>query len=79
MVADFTEHKPGVYFESGFAMGLGIEVIRTCRDTDLKDTHFDTRQYNHIVWKDELDLKDKLIARVQATVPLKHQPRAVSD
>jgi nucleoside 2-deoxyribosyltransferase len=79
MVADFTEHKAAVYFESGFAMGLGLEVIRTCRDTDLKDTHFDTRQYNHIVWKDEVDLKDKLIARIQATVPLKHQPRAVSD
>lgn len=79
MVADFTEHKAGVYFESGFAMGLGLEVIRTCRDTDLRDTHFDTRQYNHIVWKDEADLKDKLIARIQATVPLKHQPRAVSD
>lgn len=78
-VADFTEHKAGVYFESALAMDLGIEVIRTCRDTDLKNTHFHTRQYNHIVWRDELDLKDKLIVRIQATVPLKHQPRAVSN
>jgi hypothetical protein len=37
------------------------------------------KQTNHIVWKDEVDLNDKLIARIQATVPLKHQPRAVSD
>ena len=71
VIADFTQHKGGVYFEAGFALGLGIPVIWICRDTDFKDTHFDTRQYNHIVWKNADDLRDKLIARIEATVPLK--------
>ena len=31
IVADFSGHRGGVYFEAGFAMGLGIPVIFTCR------------------------------------------------
>jgi len=34
-------------------MGLGRQVIWTCRDDDLKNVHFDTRQYNHIVGKNQ--------------------------
>lgn len=71
LVADFTGQRPGVYFEAGFAMGLGIPVIRTCRDTDIDLLHFDTRQYNHIVWSDAKDLKEKLINRIEATMPIK--------
>ena len=71
VIADFTQHKGGVYFEAGFALGLGIPVIWICRDTDLKDAHFDTRQYPHIVWKNADELREKLIARIEATVPLK--------
>jgi nucleoside 2-deoxyribosyltransferase len=70
VIADFTQHKAGVYFEAGFALGLGIPVIWICRETDIESTHFDTRQYNHIVWKDAQDLKEKLVARIEATVPL---------
>lgn len=71
LVADFTGQRGGVYFESGFAMGLGIPVIWTCRDTDVDKLHFDTRQYNHIVWSaDNLaDLADKLTYRIQAVAP----------
>lgn len=71
VIADFTQHKAGVYFEAGFAQGLGIPVIWTCRDDDIANAHFDTRQYNHITWKDAKDLQQKLIARIEATVPLK--------
>lgn len=69
LVADFTGHRGGVYFEAGFAKGLGMEVIWTCRETDLENTHFDTRQYNHIVWKNEKDLFEKLKRRIEATIP----------
>ena len=31
VVADFTGNREGVYFEAGFAHGLGIPVIYTCR------------------------------------------------
>ncbi|PZC47483.1 MAG: Nucleoside 2-deoxyribosyltransferase [Chloroflexi bacterium] len=69
VVADFTEHKHGVYFEAGFALGLGIPVIWTCRSGDEKKAHFDTRQYNHILWNDVDELKQRLIDRIQATIP----------
>ena len=69
LVADFTGQRGGVYFEAGFAMGLGIPVIWTCKDTDIGNLHFDTRQYNHIAWKDVDDLKDRLINRIEATLP----------
>lgn len=68
MVADFTLQRAGVYFEAGFAMGLGRPVIWTCREDDFKNTHFDTRQYNHIRWKSPEDLRDQLTDRIRATI-----------
>lgn len=68
LVADFTGHRGGVYFEAGYALGLGIPVIWTCREDELEKTHFDTRQYNHVVWKDEKDLFVKLKRRIEATI-----------
>ncbi|MDP1947574.1 MAG: hypothetical protein Q8L77_08750 [Nitrospirota bacterium] len=68
VVADFTGHRGGVYFEAGYALGLGIPVIWTCREDELEKTHFDTRQYNHVVWKDEKDLFVKLKRRIEATI-----------
>jgi hypothetical protein len=31
VVADYTGQRNGVYFEAGFALGLGLTVIPTCR------------------------------------------------
>ena len=69
LVADFTLHRAGVYFEAGLMMGLGRPVIFTCRGDDLKNAHFDTRQYNHIAWDTPADLREKLKRRIQATIP----------
>lgn len=53
LVADFTHGgkgaRGGVYFEAGFALGLGIPIIFTCRDDMVEELHSDTRQYAHIV------------------------------
>jgi len=68
MVADFTLHRAGVYFEAGFALGLGRQVIWTVRKDDLRNTHFDTRQYNHIDWEQPADLRKRLADRVLATI-----------
>ena len=47
MVADFTCEKGkvrgGVYYEAGFAQGIGIPVIWTVAKDSLDDVHFDTR------------------------------------
>lgn len=68
LVVDVTQQRPGVYFEAGFANGLGLPVFWCVREDDLKNVHFDTRQYNHIVWKDEAHLADQLYLFVSAIV-----------
>ncbi len=68
VVADFTGNRGGVYYEAGFAHGLGIPVIWTVQKKDLEEVHFDTRQYNHIVYEDVEELRDKLANRIQATI-----------
>ena len=60
--------RGGVYYEAGFAHGLGIPVIWTCRNDCIDFLHFDTRRYNHIVWKTPEELKEKLINRIGATI-----------
>ena len=70
IVADFTGHRGGVYFEAGFAMGLGIPVVWTCHVDHIDDVHFDTRQYNHIVWTTPEELRSALRARIEALFPL---------
>ena len=78
IVADFTHGKGGprggVYYEAGFAHGLNIPVIFTCRKDGLDNIHFDTRQYPHIVWETPEQLRDMLANRIGAVIvdgPLK--------
>lgn len=67
-IADFTRHKHGVYFESGYALGLGQKVIYTCSVEHIEKAHFDTRNYPHIVWKDAEDLRKKLIDKIEVFI-----------
>ena len=68
VVADFTGHRGGVYFEAGFAMGLGRQVVWTVRKDDVANLHLDIRQYNFITWDDPVDLAKKLQVRIEAIV-----------
>lgn len=72
IVADFTQGDSGargsVYYEAGFAQGLGLPVIFTCHEDQIRDLHFDTRQYPHIGWNDPTDLRDKLAYRIEALI-----------
>ena len=76
LVADFTSEpekaRGGVYYEAGFAQGLNIPVIFTCRKDilDSDDIHFDTRQFNHIEWEEKKleDLRENLKNRIAATI-----------
>jgi hypothetical protein len=66
LVADFTGHRQNVYLETGFAMGLGLQVIWTCRKDDIPELHFDVRQYNCIDWENEAELAQRLQYRIEA-------------
>lgn len=68
MVADFTGHRGGVYFEAGFAMGLNIPIFWTCRKDHMDDLHFDIRQFNCIDWDSPDDLANRLGKRIEAVV-----------
>lgn len=72
VVADFTskpkEARGGVYYEAGFAHGLNIQVIYTCRKDRFEDVHFDTRQFNHITWNTPEDLRTDLSQRISSVI-----------
>ena len=68
MIADFTDNKHGVYFEAGFGLGLGKQVIYTCLEEHFKNTHFDTKHFPHIIYKNCQSLEESLINRIEAWV-----------
>jgi len=68
IVADATGSRGGVYYEAGFAHGLGLPVFLTCKEGE--ELHFDVRQYNCIFWHDN-DLpqfRKALAARIEAVL-----------
>lgn len=56
LLADLTYARPSVYFEVGFAQGLGIPIILMCRKDhsrghiDTLRVHFDLEQYKISFW-----------------------------
>lgn len=68
LVADFSQHKHGVYFEAGFALGLGRPVIYLCREEDFSNTHFDTNHYPHIIYNNLSELQEKLKTKIEAWI-----------
>lgn len=82
VVADLTGYRGGVYFEAGFAYGLGLPVIYTCNQEWLntqKDdkgniiregVHFDLNHRNMILWDyNKLeDFKEALRKRIEAVI-----------
>lgn len=78
VVADFTSPsvqagdetvyvpRGGVYYETGLAQGRDIPVIWSVHKDQIDLVHFDTRQFNHIVWESPEDLRTKLRNRIRA-------------
>ena len=71
--------RGGVYFEAGYAKGLGKEVIVTCKDDEEANErrHFDIDQLNTLFWKEQddklvdcngKDFVHRLVERIKATV-----------
>lgn len=83
LVADFTQGEDGarggVYYEAGFAHGLGIPVIFTCREDAVGTLHFYTNHYNHIVWTTLEELREKLKNRILAVIGEGSDPHDLSQ
>lgn len=64
--------RGGVFYEAGFAQGLGIPVIWTIKSeiAEVENVvHFDVRQFNQIRWSaDHTDFAERLKLRIEATL-----------
>lgn len=67
-IADFTQQKDGVYFESGFAAGLGKPVIYTCHKDWFEKSHFDTNHFPHIIYNNKAQLIEMLNNKIKAWI-----------
>ncbi|MDO9522279.1 MAG: pentapeptide repeat-containing protein [Methanocorpusculum sp.] len=69
VISDLTYRNHGVYYETGYADGLEIPVIQTCKrswyDKEIDPLHFDIAQRNTIRWDDDNDLKQQLIQKIK--------------
>ena len=52
---DFTGRRRRSLLEAGFARGLRLDVIWTCRKDEMEKLHFDVRGFNVIDWKEPTD------------------------
>lgn len=73
VVADVTEQKNGIYFEAGYALGLGLPVIWCVQEDDAKNVHFDTAQYNQTRWKSPQELQEVLFDYICAIIGKRSQ------
>jgi transcriptional regulator with XRE-family HTH domain/nucleoside 2-deoxyribosyltransferase len=78
MIADITEYKHNVFYEAGYAHGLGIPVIFTCREDYFFDEQrekrklpFDLDHRDIIYYKDLKELIKKLSQRIEKTRQIK--------
>jgi hypothetical protein len=57
VIADLTYARPSVYFEIGYAFGLGLHLLLTCRKDHLNSAedalriHFDLAQFKISLWE----------------------------
>ncbi len=67
-ISDFSFHRHGVYFESGFALGLGKPVIYLCSEAEFPNAHFDIKQLQQIIYKSAEELEGKLVDKIEAWI-----------
>jgi hypothetical protein len=72
LVADFTGQNANVSYEAGFARGLELPVISTCKQSEIDGNKlpFDTRQYATIGWEIKIieEFKNRLKSTIEANI-----------
>ncbi len=78
LLVDLTGYRGGVYWEAGFAEGLGLPVIYTCNknwqysdeNLNIQGVHFDLNHRNIIFWEDDKieEFKEKIKNRIDALI-----------
>lgn len=70
VIADLTHANQGVYWESGFAEGLGKPVIYICEASEFKKIHFDTNHCTTVKWSkdDPGTFKSEFVATLRRSL-----------
>ena len=64
LVCDITKERPNVYYELGYAHGIGREVILIAKHGS--SMHFDIKDYNTIFYRNLTDLESSLEKRIES-------------
>jgi hypothetical protein len=74
VVVDLTHERPNVYFELGYARGLGKTVVTILRtDTPV---HFDVQDWTHLRYSDSRPLERDLVDRFRIELQRRAEPPA---
>lgn len=81
VIAELSDDNNGAYYEAGYALGVGKEVIHICnakvmshnKDEEKDEVknpkiHFDVAQINTIIYDNINEIPDKLAQRIIATI-----------
>jgi nucleoside 2-deoxyribosyltransferase len=74
LVMDASFPNYGAYYEAGYALGKGKQVIICCSEERFDDEdkqkrpHFDIAQKSMVIWRTREELVEKLRKRIKATV-----------
>lgn len=70
LVADFSIRCDGAYYEAGYALALGKEVIHLFDKNEEENNglHFDVAQKSTVMYSNYDELKDMLVKRIKATI-----------
>ncbi|MDP9078854.1 MAG: hypothetical protein M3O71_15605 [Bacteroidota bacterium] len=68
MIADFSTQGTNIYFEAGYALGRGLPVIYCCHQDKEDRNAFDTRNYQHLLYRDATDLYQQLLDKITVFV-----------
>jgi hypothetical protein len=75
VIAEFSFNNRNVYFEAGYARGLGKEVFHVLQEGHVsgdemegKKVHFDIQQILYKTWTTTAELEEKLASWIEAAV-----------
>lgn len=75
MVCDLTGYRGGVYFEAGFAYGLGLDVIYTCREDWTKEEALKDKEGHDVPFLYDANEKEIEIRKEGVHFDLAHRNR----
>ena len=61
IISDMTNKNPNVFYETGYAHGIGKNVILLTQI--VEDIPFDLKHYNHIIYKGEIDFLQNTLSK----------------